>query len=92
MNLGQAEGFTSRDHASGRSTSSRNHRQLRNRTVARSIKGNQRVKFNEVIDGVCQYQHYKESIQFEKEGTVFPPLEQREDLDYLSSRKMGTFI
>ena len=71
----------------GGSTPSRNLRQLRNRTVARSIKGNQRVKFNEVTDCVYQDQHYEECIQFEKEGTLFPPLERREDLDYLSQER-----
>ena len=53
VNQGQAGGSTSRDHTSGSYTPSRNLRQLRNRKVAWSIKGNQRVKFNEVIDIVC---------------------------------------
>ena len=86
-NQGQAEASSSRNPGSGSSTPSRNLRQLRNRTVARSIMGNQRVKFNEVIDCVCQDQHYKERIQFEKEGTLFPPFEQREDVDYLSQER-----
>ena len=53
VNQEQPGGSTSREHMSGSSTPSRNLRQLRNRTVARSIKGNQRVKFNEVIECVC---------------------------------------
>ena len=36
---------------------------------------------------VCQDQHYQEHIQFEKEGTLFPPLERHEDLDYLSQER-----
>ena len=83
-NQGQTGGSSSRNPGSGSSTPSRNLRQLRNRTVARSIRGNQSVKFNEVIDCVCQDQ---ERVQFEKEGTLFPPLEQREDLDYLSQER-----
>ena len=51
-NQGQVEASSSRNLESGSSTPSRNFRQLRNRTVARSIMGNQRVKFNEVIDCV----------------------------------------
>ena len=36
---------------------------------------------------LCQDQHYEERIQFDKEGTLFPPFEQREDVDCLSQER-----
>ena len=50
------------------------------------ITGNRSVRFREVIDCLEQDQHYQERTQFEKEGTLFPPLEHREDLNYLSRK------
>ena len=70
----------------GGSTSSRAPRQLRNRSVARSITGNRRVRSREVIDCLEQDQHYQQRTQFEKEGTLSPPFEHREDSSYLSQK------
>ena len=66
---------------------SRPSRQLRNRSVARSISKHRKVEFQEVICCVEQDQNYQENIKFEKEGTLFPPLEHRDDLNYLSREK-----
>ena len=37
-------------------------------------------------------QHYQENIRFEKEGTLFSPLEYRDDFKLFFSRKMRTSI
>ena len=65
----------------GEDRRSRPSRQLRNRSVARSVSKDRRVRFQEVIDCVEQDQHYHENIKFDKEGTLFPPLEHRGDLN-----------
>ena len=66
---------------------SRPVRQLRNRSVARSVVKDRRVQFREVVDCVEQGHQYKEQILFEKEGTLLPPLEHQGDVDYLSSER-----
>ena len=90
FNLGNSLPGDSIQGQAGSSTSTRTPRQLRNRSVARSITSKRSVKFHEVVDCLEQDQHYQERIQFEKEGTLFPPLEHREDMNYLS-RKNGNF-
>ena len=62
-------------------------RQLRNRSVARSVTKDRRVQFREVVDCVEQDHQYQEQIVFKKEGTLFPPLEHQGDVDYLSGEK-----
>ena len=66
---------------------SRPSRQLRNRSVARSVSKDRRVRFQEVVDCVEQDQHHHENVKFEKEGTLLPPLEHRDDLNYLPREK-----
>ena len=86
LNLRNSVQGDSTQGQAGSSTSSRSPRQLRNRSVARSIMGERNVKFHDVIDCIDQDQHYQESTQFEKEGTLFLLLECRDDLNYLSRK------
>ena len=67
---------------------SRPPRQLRSRSVARSVVKDRRVQFSEKTDCVEQDHQYQEPTNFEKEGTLFPPFEFQGDVDYLS-RKNG---
>ena len=83
-NLGNLPPEGSTQEQAGRSRPSR---QLRNRSVARSINKHRKVEFQEVIDCVEQDQNYQENIKFEREGTLFPPLEHRDELNYLSREK-----
>ena len=70
---------------------SRPSRQLRNRSVARSVSKDRKVRFQEVIECVEQDQHYRENIRVEKEGTLFPPLEHRDDLNHIPRGKWELF-
>ena len=71
----------------GGATSSRPPRQLRNRNVARSVKGSKNVRFCEFVDCIEQDQRFQENIQFESEGTLFPSFQQRDDIDCMSREK-----
>ena len=56
--------------------SSRPVRQLRNRNVARLLKGSKSVRFKDVVDCIDQESTAtkKIPINLDKEGTLFPPL------------------
>ena len=65
----------------GDATSSRPPRQLRNRSVARSVKGSKNVTFCEFIECIEQDQCFREKIQDEGKGTLFPSSQHRDDID-----------
>ena len=71
----------------GDATSSRPPRQLRNRNVARSLKGSKTVRFCELVDCVELDQCFQEKIQFESEGALFPSFQHRDDIDAMSREK-----
>ena len=51
---------------------SRPPRQLRNRNVARLVKGNRTVKFHDLVECVDVDQHYHEKLNLESERAIFP--------------------
>ena len=71
----------------GGSMSSRPPRQLRNRNVARSVKGNRTVKFHDLVECVDRDQHYHEKITLERECAIFPSSQNQEDIDAMSHEK-----
>ena len=68
-------------------TSSRPPRQLRNRNVARSVKGSKSVRFHDVVECVEQDHYYQESVHLDKEGTLFPSFQSRDDIELLSRER-----
>ena len=68
-------------------TSSRPVRQLRNRNGARSVKSSRKLRFHDEVYCVEQDRCYQESIHFEKDGSLFPPFQFRDDIEYLSRER-----
>ena len=62
-------------------TSSRPPRQLRNRSVARSVRGSKDVTFCDYIECIEQDQCFREKIQDEGKGTLFPSSQHRDEID-----------
>ena len=81
------ENSSGQNGQNGGATSSRPSRQLRNRNVARSVKDSKSVKFHEVVGCVEQDHYYQESVHFDKEGTLFPPFQSRDDVELLSRER-----
>ena len=71
----------------GNATSSRPPRQLRNRSVARSVRGSKSVKFHEYLDCIEQDQCFREKIQDEGKGTLFPSSKDKDDIDSMSRER-----
>ena len=87
----QDENLPDQNGQNGDVTSSRPPRQLRNRNVARSVKNSKSVRFYDVVDCVEQNHCYQESVHLDKEGTLFPPFQSRDDIELLS-QKSGNFV
>ena len=83
----QGENLPGQNGQNGGSTSSRPSRQLRNRNVARSVKGSKSVRFHDVVDCVEQDHYYQERVHFDKEGTLFPPFQSSDDVELLSRER-----
>ena len=71
----------------GDAISSRPPRQLRNRSVARSLKGSKNVKFCEFVEYLEQDQCFKEKTRFESGEALFPSFQHREDIDAMPREK-----
>ena len=71
----------------GGSTSSRPPRQLRSRSVARSVKGSKTVKFHDTVECVELDQYYKEELKSEGEHTLFPSSQHQENINAMSREK-----
>ena len=71
----------------GDATSSRPPRQLRNRSVARSVKGSKSVTFCELIECIEQDQCFREKIQDEGKGNLFPSSKYKDDIDSMSRER-----
>ena len=67
--------------------SSRPPRQLRNRNVARLIKGDKVVKFHDVVDCIDFDQHYQEEIRGESKSNIFLSSQHQEDIDAMPREK-----
>ena len=71
----------------GGSMSSRPPRQLRNRNVARLIRGDKVVKFHDVVDCIDFDQHYQEEIRGESKSNIFLSSQHQEDIDAMPREK-----
>ena len=69
------------------SMSSRPNRQLRNRNVARSVKGSKTVKFHDIVECVELDQYYREKLNTENEHTIFLSSQHQEDIDVMPREK-----
>ena len=67
--------------------SSRPPRQLRSRSVARSVKGSKTVKFHDIVECVELDQYYQEKLNSEGEHTLFPSSQYQEDIDAMPREK-----
>ena len=71
----------------GHATSSRPSRQLRNRSVARSVKDSKSVTFCEFIECIEQGQRFREKLQDEGKGTLFPSSKYKDNIDSMSRER-----
>ena len=67
--------------------SSRPSRQLRNRNVAHSVKGNRTVQFHDLVECVDLDQHYHEKLNLESEHPLFPSSQNQEDINAMPHEK-----
>ena len=71
----------------GDAISSRPPRQVRNRNVARSLKGSKNIKFCEYVECIEQDRCFQEKTQFESGEALFPSFQHREDIDAMPREK-----
>ena len=62
-------------------------RQLKNRSVARSVIKDRRVKFSSLVDYIDGDHRFQQTSDLDKEGTLFPPDELQGDINYMSRER-----